>query len=602
MTFCPNCIRDDAVVNGVCRFCKKRADVNIPLGVLPPRTVLFDGRYMIGAPLGTGGFGIVYRARDTRSGKMVAIKEYAPLRYYCRRQLGGPEIQINADSWEDYQYGLKHFLAEINILLRLQSIPGVVHIFDSFQANHTAYYVMEYLEGQTLSKYVRSRGNRLAFSDAVKTLAPALMTLSQVHEHGVLHRDISPDNIFFCADGSIRLIDFGAAAQPDSRDVNSFTPVEKEGYSPPEQHTMSRSRGRQGTWSDVYAFAGTFYFCVMGKRPPPGSYRQEGDQLEFDSRLTESQIQVLRKGLELNPAKRYQSVQEFADALVKCLSNQEGRQMRSKNPTLFDNRDGKSRVWSVDVDDSHISSPAAAADYQSHTDAGRQIAAFAVDMLLFQLVPLAGSVLSEGAVLLWLSGGMILGILATWLMTISSLRGSPGEVLCGLRVVSDEGRRPDTPNAALYCLIRILWPLRLVDAICLLCGAKSTARMISGCHSVCEGGAAALSRQQVQIICTDGFFMGSSKQLVQGKTCMVGRDPAVCTQKDGSILYPLQTAGVSRKHLSLHVNGDNSMTVTNFSQFGTYVDGRYIGMQESATAHNGSVISFGNERMQVSIQ
>lgn len=607
MNFCPNCIQDNAVVNGVCRFCGKRADVDLPLGVLPPRTALNGGRYLTGLPLGTGGFGVVYRARDIVSGRMVAIKEYAPLRYYCRRQLGGPALQVNVDAQEDYEYGMKHFLAEVTILKKLQGIPEVVRIYDTFRANQTAYYVMELLEGQTLGKLVKSQGDRLGFSQTVNLLMPAMLALSQVHEHGVLHRDISPDNIYFCADGSIRLIDFGAAALPDSRDVNSFTPVEKEGYSPPEQHTISHARGNQGTWSDVYAFAGTVYYCVMGKRPPPASYRQAGDELEFDRQLSDRQIRVLQKGLALDTKQRYQSMLEFAAALAMSLPSEESGKLLARCPVLRDagrRSDEHSRVWSFSLrpsGPSKLSSPVRP-ETPGSPELGRQLAAFCLDMLLFQLVPFAVSVLAESAFLPWLAGGALVGFLVSWLLTMSGSSGGPGEILCGLRVRDEQGNKPSESKAALYCLLRIVWPLKLADGICCLATGKSLVRTVSGCHSVHGDGSGARPRQQVRIVCTAGFFAGSAKELEPGREYMVGRDPDACSLENGHFQYPQRTQGVSRRQLSLRVNADGSLTVTNLSRFGTYVDGRLLGPQESAAATNGSEITFGAERMQVSIQ
>ncbi|MCR5138427.1 MAG: FHA domain-containing protein [Oscillospiraceae bacterium] len=321
---CPHCMREDAVRNGVCRFCRKKADVNIPIGVLPPGIIL-AGRYLTGLYIGKGGFGITYRALDLNRGELVAVKEYCP--DSCSRRETGSKLLI-AVREDEYAYGKKHFIGEAEILENLRTIPGVVQFRDSFEENNTAYYVMEYLEGESLSQYVKSRQKPLGFTEAVELLLPAIRTLEEVHKKNTFHRDINPNNIFVCRDGTMRVIDFGAGVWDDSVFAKTFMPVETEGYSPPEQH---RRGDNQGAWCDSYAMCATVYRCVYGRRPTAASARLAGDSLPFDgSTLSEKQVAVLRKGMSLRTAERYQSMEELEEALLDSLDPREADRLRQR--------------------------------------------------------------------------------------------------------------------------------------------------------------------------------------------------------------------------------------------------------------------------------
>lgn len=331
---CPYCMHSDALADGKCRFCGKHSGETIPIGVLPPGTVL-NGRYLTGMFLGIGGYGITYRALDLNSNKMVAIKEYRP-KLFCERFDGSTSIQIKKP--DEFQYGLAHFRSEAEILESLQGIPEIVRIYHDFAENNTAYYVMEFLDGETLQSFLKKRNNKLSFPETVKLLLPVILALDTVHRAGTLHRDISPDNIFVCRDGAVKLIDFGASRVKIGQYENSFMPVEKEGYSPPEQHTIDKAGTNQGPWSDVYAMAGTIYRCVTGKRPTPASARLAGDPLEtpggVGSGLSDIQAYSLEKNLALNPKERCQTMLDFAGELVVSLRSKDSAELLARYPAL----------------------------------------------------------------------------------------------------------------------------------------------------------------------------------------------------------------------------------------------------------------------------
>ena len=616
---CPVCLREDAVYNGRCRFCGANANVDIPAGVLRPGVIL-NGRYMTGLFLGVGGFGAVYRALDLRTRTTYAIKEYCPTNTsWCSRQTGSSQVMVSYDYRDEFAYGLKHFRGEAEILSQLQSIPQIVRFYGFFEDNNTGYYLMEYLQGQTLLHYLNAHGNRLSFDDAVRTLMPAILALYEVHKHGTTHRDISPDNIYLCHDGSLRLIDFGAAASDVSRYANSFMPVEKEGYSPPEQHTLSSKGVDQDCRSDEYAMAGTLYRCVIGQRPPVASSRQAGDPLEFEhSGLSPAQIQVIEKAMSLSNSQRYPDVLEFARALLGCVGSGTAQALKTAYPILggvsqqvsyvpggsersvipAEIHEDQSLVIRTigperDTEDNRkkVVTPSLSFDETK----GKRTAAYFLDLFIFQGLPLALGMLSGGETIpLWLILGIMLAALTGFLMTNSSIGGSPGEYLCNLRVTDENGRKPDTRQILLYCLLRSLWPLMIVDSLSYTFGKKSFLEMVSGCHSRASA-APTQVRTVVKLVITHGYFSGSSMVVEPGKQYVFGRDPERC-----DIVFPMMYNTVSREQFSAALDGSNRLIITNHSSNGTRVDQRLLKRGEAAVAANGSLIRFAQEGIVVS--
>lgn len=549
----------------------------MPQGVLPPGIVL-KGRYLTGIFLGKGGFGAVYKARDLVSGRIVAIKEYYPVQWCSRRQ--GISRMTVTDP-ESYGYGLRHFMGEAEIMRSIQDIPEVVRLFDVFNENNTGYYVMEFLEGETLQSSLRNHKGKLSFSESVSLLMPVILALKRVHDTGTTHRDISPDNIYLCRDGTVRILDFGAAASPNTPLANSFIPVEKEGYSPPEQHTISRRGDTQGTWSDIYAMAGTLYRCCVGKRPPSASQRQAGDELEFaHSGLTQQQIQTLEKNMSLNAHQRCQSMLTLAKELVQCVKPAEAEELRAAYPMLNTSSTPTSTSTRISEPPPPPKKPEASV--------GRKAMAFMLDMFFFQAVFFALSQLVGGPIPAWLIGGMVFGVLVTWLMTTSEAGGSPGEVLCGLEV-SAGGSKPDQRQALLYCLIRIVWPLKAAEAVYYLVSGKHLNEVLSGCSSHKKGEQAAAKQLVLKI--TDGFYQGSAIPITPGRY-IFGRNPERCT-----IVYPLIYNVVSRVHFEIVVDAAGNVFITNRSGHGTWLNGRLLAENTEERVPVGAAITFGKEKV-----
>jgi serine/threonine protein kinase len=282
---------------------------------LLPDTEL-NNRYKIEEVLGHGGFGITYSALDKILNVKVAIKEYLP-RQLATRAEGQTKVSIfTGESRKHYDYGLKKFLEEAQSIAQFSHHPNIVSARDYFETNNTAYMVMEYIEGVTLKEYLEQKGGRIPFEEAKAIMMPVMDALREVHSVGLLHRDISPDNIYITTTGQVKVLDFGAARYYAGEQSKSLSVILKPGYAPEEQY---RSSGKQGTWTDVYATGATIYRVISGKTPPEALDRKEEDTLEPPSQLGISipadAEKALLRALAVSAAQRFQTVGEFQAAL-----------------------------------------------------------------------------------------------------------------------------------------------------------------------------------------------------------------------------------------------------------------------------------------------
>ncbi len=283
---------------------------------LKPGTVL-NNKYMIGRALGQGGFGITYLAWDINLNIKLAIKEYFP-QELATRAVGYTEVApYSASMGKHYDYGLEKFLDEARVLARFEGHPNIVSIRDFFKANGTAYFVMYYVTGTTLKDELKKAGGKMAFEQAINYIIPVLDALREVHRTDILHRDISPDNIFINQKGQVILLDFGAARQAVSEKGRSLSIILKPGYAPEEQY---RTKGVQGPWTDIYATAATFYHLITGYQPPEALERMTEDKLVPPSLagvdLKAEQEQAILKALAVRATDRFQDAGEFQEALL----------------------------------------------------------------------------------------------------------------------------------------------------------------------------------------------------------------------------------------------------------------------------------------------
>ena len=284
---------------------------------LQPGTIL-DERYRIDAVLGQGGFGITYAAENIRVGLKVAIKELFWKGHCLRPDQTSQEIALDdATDAQLFEEQKQRFLREARTIRDFSGQAVVVGILDYFEANNTAYIVMEFVEGETLA--ARFAEGPMACEELLRRFLPIIDTLDIIHRAGVIHRDISPDNIMIQSDGSLKLIDFGAARQYQS-DESHYTAISKNSYSPCEQYDRN---GHQGPWTDVYALCATLYACVCGTPPQGALQRMFLDELKAPSQLgvsiTPAYESIIMRGLQLRTEKRWQSMDELAKAIRAAL-------------------------------------------------------------------------------------------------------------------------------------------------------------------------------------------------------------------------------------------------------------------------------------------
>jgi hypothetical protein len=269
--------------------------------------------------LGRGGFGITYKAMDERLQRAVAIKEYLPGQFACR----GEDFAVrprddNDNDKEMFHWGLTRFIDEARALAMFRH-PNIIAVIRYLEANGTAYLVMEYEEGCDLDAWLRLHPQGVAEDVLVhKVLLPLLDGLQKVHDKGLLHRDIKPDNVFMRRDGTPVLIDFGAS-RPHGKDAQThLTSLISVGYSPFEQYGGA---GRQGPWSDFYALAGTLYRVITGRKPPDAIARQQGEELvpaveAGAGRYGETFLSAIDRALSLDPSERPQNAAEFRSMVL----------------------------------------------------------------------------------------------------------------------------------------------------------------------------------------------------------------------------------------------------------------------------------------------
>lgn len=313
---------DDAVACPHCGFVEAAGGTDGDTDEALPLRTLLNNRYLIGRAIGAGGFGITYIAWDTLLENRVAIKEYFPADAAARSREGLEVRSRSRSTRELFDGGLSRFLAEARTLARFQDESGIVQVRDYFGALGTGYLVMSYLDGKTLKAYLLEReGKRMPYELARDLFMPVMDTLRLVHESGLMHRDISPDNLFITYAGQVRLLDFGAAKSVMSERSRSIAAVFKTGFTPYEQYLEN---GRLGPHTDLYALAATFYCAITGRVPPGALERHTRDELQPPSVLgvdvPAAAERALMKALAVLPEGRYASIAEFQDALLRVSS------------------------------------------------------------------------------------------------------------------------------------------------------------------------------------------------------------------------------------------------------------------------------------------
>jgi serine/threonine protein kinase len=310
---CPNCFGNNAGEDP-CPRCGLATDAPRPANALPLGTVL-NGQFVIGRVLGKpGGFGITYLALDRNLRARVAIKEYLPRDLATRGADRATILPHTEDESGLFRFGLGQFLTEAQTLAQLDH-PNIVRVRQFFEANRSAYLVMDYYRGMTLAEFLdRQRDGRMPEDKAIALMQPVLDGLRAVHAQGFLHRDIKPGNLYLAQTdaGGVRpiLLDFGAARQAVGDRSHSLSVVLTEGYAPFEQY---HRKGKQGPWTDIYAAAAVLYRMLTGQDPDAATDRQSEDTLTPAARFGVSKAvsDVLAVALSVRPERRPQKVEDF---------------------------------------------------------------------------------------------------------------------------------------------------------------------------------------------------------------------------------------------------------------------------------------------------
>ncbi len=312
---CMGCMKEYEGDFEVCPYCGYIQDT-------PPKEVyhivpgtMLRNQYIVGKVLGFGGFGTTYIGFDNQLQKRVAIKEYFPSEF-ATRMPNETEVRVFAgEKKEQFLKGMKKSLDEAQRLAKFTQTPGIAQIYDFFEENNTAYIVMELLEGETLKARLKRVG-KMSVEEALPIVLAVLDALKAAHAQNVIHRDISPDNIYLLNTGEVKLIDFGAARQVTTTHSKSLTVLLKQGYAPVEQY---QSDGNQGPWTDVYALAATFYKMITGKKPPESPDRRVEDTLKEPSKLgisiSKNVENALMNALQVRVEDRTQSAEAFEKEL-----------------------------------------------------------------------------------------------------------------------------------------------------------------------------------------------------------------------------------------------------------------------------------------------
>lgn len=292
---------------------------------LVPGTII-NSRYLVGLVIGCAGFGVTYIGWDMLLRMKVAIKEYAPYGLAFRKQ-NEPTLSVCLGEKEKlFKIGLQKFFEEASLLSRIEEYPGLVSVINYFTANNTAYIVMDYAEGMSIDRYANNFGGRISFDKALTILFPVMNGLQVVHNNGMIHGDIYPDNIHITINEQAKLLNFGNAKLKAREIIKDLPLVLKKGYAAEEQY---RENGVQGPWTDVYAIAATIYKLITGLVPPDSRDRAINDTIcipsEMGINITPTQENALMKGLAVYAKDRFQTIDEFLQefASIKALNNQQ---------------------------------------------------------------------------------------------------------------------------------------------------------------------------------------------------------------------------------------------------------------------------------------
>lgn len=319
--YCLNCMNPVPKGSSRCSSCGSTiGSTPVSPNALKPGSIL-NGKYLIGKTLGQGGFGITYIGLNLTNQQKVAIKEFFPSCTGMVSRKDNAEVvwirEMTTQAGKDIS--TQSFLKEARKMAKVDSVPCIVSVRSVFSENNTCYIVMDYIEGENLADRLKRRGV-MTFPECAKLLAPIIFYMDQMHRNGIIHRDISPDNIMITSSGSPMLLDLGAAKEIDVQKkdgtMQSSQLVHKNGFSPLEQYLTTE---KIGPWTDVYATCATIYYCCTGIVPPTSPDRINGESLKSHPNLSSEAYRLLESGMAINSEKRIQNMHSLLSQLQKLL-------------------------------------------------------------------------------------------------------------------------------------------------------------------------------------------------------------------------------------------------------------------------------------------
>uniref|UniRef100_I5AXF2 non-specific serine/threonine protein kinase n=1 Tax=Eubacterium cellulosolvens (strain ATCC 43171 / JCM 9499 / 6) TaxID=633697 RepID=I5AXF2_EUBC6 len=287
--------------------------------------VMLKNRYMVEKVIGAGGFGITYKVLDKKTNTHKALKEYFQ-QGVVNRIPGTTEILVSTPKRrEEFEYGRARLLNEAQIVAKFQS-SSIVRVEDYFEENNTAYMIMEYLDYTTLEDFMIQNKRPLTSDEAINIGVKLCDALEELHEKGVIHRDISPDNIFINPEGKVKIIDFGSA-RLSKEDTDDRLIVLKPGFAPPEQYEkIDPKNDKQQAWTDIYALGATLYLALTGIVPAEASDRKADfdnnqDRVcyphEINQNIPEFLSNTIMTAMAINIHERFKNATELKQALLQ---------------------------------------------------------------------------------------------------------------------------------------------------------------------------------------------------------------------------------------------------------------------------------------------
>ena len=551
---------EESVTGGVCSSCGQTqfSEQTTP-NALPPHTIL-NGEYIVGKAIGHGGFGITYIGWNLKDNNKIAIKEFMPDGVVARATGSTVVSVFTGDKKENFRFGLEKFLDEARMIYKYNNNPYIISVYDLFEENGTAYYVMEYLNGMDLKKYLAKKGGKISFEEVMNIIGPIFIALKTIHKDGLIHRDISPDNIYISSDMQIKLLDFGAARYAMGEKSQNLSVILKLGYAPEEQ---CRTKGIQGPWTDIYALGATIYNMLTGEKPPEAFDRAAEDTLIKPSKrgvlIPDYAEAALLKAMAVYAKNRYQTVDEFEKALKGEISFPKNIEIKTPEKKSITPK----KVHTVE-----------------YAGFWKRFAAIAIDMIIMSIV--------SGICINIDSTGLI-SIIISWLyfsvMESSSIQGTLGKQALGIIVTDLKGNRIS------FGLATGRYFSKIISGICLGIGyiMAGTTEKKQALHDLMVGTLVVSKNNVVSvqnipseqsfkaveykthanpyIIGISGFFQGVKFSLDKG--CVtIGRDYNVC-----QIIFHDNTPGVSKIHC--FVGYDKTMNSFSLmdqgSSFGTFL-------------------------------